>query len=570
MEKYFPNGEFPKGITQLEVEMLSFGRGGTEDLGGPNKEYHARQVIAIGYPWVDRHMNDWLEMIIWAWCNYEEIGATGCMASGKSYGFSLMCWLEWASSPLRSACVLSSTTKAALKSRIWTHMKKFRSGLVVNGRASQHPAHLIDSQTQMQAVKGDDMHSMSCVAVEGGRLEQAWGSLIGRHPERMICFADEGEQCPEAIFSSRFNMRGGTSFYRFCTAANAVNPASAYGQFIQPKGGWSSARDTDEYWETSTGVCLHFDAFKSPNVIAGKKLIPGLVLQQDIDALRAGKGEDSMEWWAQIRGFPPMSGVRNTVLSWAHITSGNATDTVVWQGEKRCIGALDPAHVSDGDNCVLRFAWVGARADGKQTLGLEPLIYIKLVTSTGIAEDYQVALRVKEECMARGVKACDFGMDATSASGTASIIEQIWEPGIKRINFGAAATTRLMPGDKKTAKERCTQRVEELWFAFAVLVKSDQVRGLDSKSAEQLCTRKYRLAGERYVLQPKSKAGKGFEKGMKQETGRGSPDEADCTVILGDIFRDICGVDEDGKGSNDADAWAKKAEQYQLIASYSG
>src|SRR5690606_16916809 len=134
-----------------------------------------------------------------------------------------------------TAEVLSSTTKGALRSRIWYHIKRFRSGLIVGDQTATFPSHLIDSQTLLQYQKGDDMHQISAVAVQGGKLELAIGNIQGRHPQRMVVFCDEGEQTPEAIYSARFNLRGGTTFFRFVSAANAVNPASPYGLFIEPK-----------------------------------------------------------------------------------------------------------------------------------------------------------------------------------------------------------------------------------------------------------------------------------------------------------------------------------------------
>lgn len=563
MEKYFPKGEFPKGITQLEIEMRAFSRGGTEDLGGANKEHHAHQVISMGYPWVYKNMNEWLEMIIWAWCNYEEVAGAGCMASGKSWGFSLMSWLEWSTASLLSACVLSSTTKAALKTRVWTHIRKFRDGLIVNGQRATFPCHIIPSQTIIQAEKGDDMHSISCVAVQGGQLEQSIGNIQGRHPQRMIVMCDEGEQTPEAIFSARFNLRGGTSFFRFVSMANAVNPASPFGLFIEPKAGWNTVTKRDTYWETKTGVCLHFHGEDSPNVKAGKVVVPGLITREDIEAIRTAKGEDSMEYAMYVEGFPAMGGVRNTVLSWSHILSHKAMDKTIWQGETKWLAALDPAFTSGGDDCTLKFARVGSRADGTITLHLEPAIVIQLTVSTDIPIDYQIADRVKAECTERGLRPEDFAMDATAASGLASIIEQRWGKGIRRVNFGSSATDRKMPGDDKTAKERCRNRVAELWMSFAALVRNGVVRGLSSKSAEQFCMRIYRLEGEKYALESKSD--------MKTRTGGKSPDEADTDSLLADLFRSLHGTgDVSTGGVSEADAWAKKARQYQLEDSYSG
>ncbi len=255
-----------------------------------------------------------------------------------------------------------------------------------------------------------------------------------------------------------------------------------------------------------------------------------------------------------------MSGVRNTVLTWAAILTNKATAAVLWQGQTTTIASLDPAFTSGGDKCMLRFARIGLRDDGKHTLAMDPPIQIKLVASTDISEDYQIALRVKEECTERGVQPKHFAMDSTACTSLAGMIEQIWKPGIKKVNFGSGPTDRLMPGETKTSKERCRNRVGELWFAFAALVRSGQVRGLDPEAAQEFCSRQYRLEGEKYVLEKKSE--------MKERTGGKSPDASDAASLLGDIFRDMNGIDS-GIVTEDIDeAWQDAADRLNLVATY--
>lgn len=546
---------------QFILELQGFGRkGGTESLGGISKEQHAKNFISAHYPWVWQHWNDWLDLIFWAWSNFEEVAATGCMASGKSYGFALASWMEWAAAPTQSACVISSTTKDGIRSRVWPHMKKLRNSLIIGDQQIRYPCHLVDSRTMIQATKGDDKHSIMSVAVQGGQLEDALGSVQGRHPDRMIIFCDEGQQTPEAIFSARFNLRGGTKLYRFASCANCSDPTGAFGIFLEPKGGWSSVTDSDQTWETKTGIALHFSGKNSPNVIAGRTVVPGLIQREDIEAIRSAKGEDSLEWNMYVLGFPALSGVRNTVLSWADIITHEAKATCLWQGKTRWIGSLDPAFTAGGDKCTLQFARVGNRLDGKMTLGFEPPIEIKLVAGKEISEDYQIALRVKDECNKLGVEAADFAMDSTSATSLASMIEQMWKPGIRRVNFGAAPTDRKMPGETKTAKERTKNRVAEIWFSMAALVRAGQVRGMHADAAREFTTRQYNLQGERYILESKVE--------MKKRTGGKSPDFSDAASLCGDIFRDIAGLDAGPAAASTSDAWEKAAKRFNLCETY--
>lgn len=522
---------------QLEIEMYGFVMPGQEP---EQKANHFKNIVGTIYPWAQ--WSDWNELCLWAWCNYQEIGMTGCAAAGKTWTFSLLACMEFFCAPAKTGVVMSSATVPSLRTRLWPRVKDFyRRFTVSNGKVMQEicwPYHLVDSKTQIQWQKGDDEHSIRAVAVDSGPAEQAIGKFIGSHPGRVMMVVDEAAQTKPAVFDARSNLSVGTTFFRFVAIANAVSQFDAHGKFCEPKRGWSTVSVNDESWETATGICVHFDGLKSPNVQAGYEKYAKIFSISDIDRIRMQSGgrENTLAWWSQVRGFWPPSNISNTVLDAATIIAGKAREKATWETTKRPVAALDPAFTSGGDRCMFGLGFVGKMTDGRFGLEVVELIEIHLDASGSVPINYQIAERVIAECAKHKISPEDFGMDATSASGLADILAQRWSGSYRRIQFGGSATERAVGhGDARKSKEVYANRVTELWFSMQKIVVAQCLRGLDDETAQELCVRQYEMRGEKHVVESK--------RDMKERTNGTSPDRADCLAILVDIFRDLHGED---------------------------
>lgn len=546
---------------QLEIEMYGFVMPGQEP---DRKAAHFKNIVGTIYPWA--HWTDWNELCLWAWCNYQEISSAGCASASKTWTFTLLACMEFFCAPAKTGVVLSSATVPSLRTRLWPRVKDFYRKFCVPVKSgfqeTTWPYHLVDSKTQIQFTKGDDEHSIRAVAVDSGSIEQAIGKFIGSHPGRVIMMVDEAAQTKPAVFEARSNLSVGTSFFRFVILSNPVGQFDAHGKFSEPKRGWSTISVNDEWWETKTGVCLHFDGLKSPNVLAGYEKYPKIFGPADIDRIRTQSGgkENTLAWWSQVRGFWPPSGVSNTVLDASTIIAGLARERAVWEGKIRTISTLDPAFTTGGDRCVLRFFKVGKLIEGQFGMDLSERIEIQLISGENVMPiNYQIAHFVMAECQKRGVPPEDFSLDSTSASGLADIIAQLWSPSIRRVGFGGKASERPVGfGDARRACDVYANRVAELWFSFAKMVDAKCVRGLDDETAQEFCTRQYTLKGERLQLETKRE--------MKERTNGTSPDFADPAAIAADYFRDMHG--EDG-GAQQAlppqEDWRNLAKQFDRI-----
>lgn len=512
--------------TQLEVELIMAGNPHPEKYGGHSRGQHMKHIIQMLWPWAYKGWNDWSEMCLWAWTNYDEIGTTGCAAAGKTFTFTMLSLVEFLAKPQSTRLALTSTTVPSLRGRIWAEVMNFMTPVV-----PLFGLNVVDSATKIQFKRGDDRNAVVALAVDSGSVEQAVGKLQGVHTDRMVIIVDEAAQTQPAIFSARANLQVGTQLYKFVAIANASSQFDAHGQFCQPKGGWSTISVNDEHWETRTGICLHFDGLKSPNIKAGKTIFPKLFAQENIDTIRKNHGENSLEWHSYVRGFWPPSGVRNTILDAATIQDGRAMEKVVWRGGGiKSIAGLDPAFTSGGDDCMLRIAKIGIAMDGEQTLLATEKIKIHLEDSISNPLFYQVADKTIEQLIKHGVEPDGFGLDSTGAgAGIADIIAQRWKTGFHRISFAGSATDNAVSvEDDRPANKVYGNRVSQLWGNVARLVQSGRIRGMDDETCQQFCTRLYTLKNERIVVESKMD--------MKRRTNGQSPDAADAFSIMCQVY----------------------------------
>ena len=528
-------------------------------ISGISRGQHIKHVIHMLWPDVIKSWNDWNELALWAWTNYEEIGVTGCAAAGKTFTFTLLSLVEYLAKPAQTRVALTSTTVPSLRGRIWSEMMRFTRPVV-----PLFGLNVVDSQTKIQFQKGDDRSSIIALAVDSGAVEQAVGKLQGVHLPRMLIMVDEAAQTNPAVFSARANLQVGTDFYHFIAIANASSMFDPHGLFCEPQMGWGSIQDGDEHWETKSGVCVRFDGLKSPNVKAGRVLYPYLFSQDNVEIIRKNFGEGSLEWNSYCRGMWSRSGARNTMLDSAMITEGKAREGIIWEGGGiKTIAGLDPAFTTEGDDCILRFAKVGKADDGKLVMLLTETLRLNLQDDPNYPLFYQVADQTINELTKRGVEPEDFALDATGAgAGIADIISQRWQSGFVRVSFGGAATDDpISVEDHRPAKQIYANRVTQLWGQIKVVVMSGRMRGMDDQTARELCARIYTLKNERTLLESK--------KDLKKRTKGNSPDRADALALLTEIF-----VSQNGVGNATASAyendeeWEQYALDHQLESDY--
>lgn len=481
--------------------------------------------------------NPWLETMLEAFCSDNtEVLLTSGNSSGKTFSTALYLLNQFYCSPTDTRVSIASTTRDGLKGRIWADFRKLHmSAMEVIGKVG----HLVDSDICIQSVRGDSRHGVFGVSIVQGEEKKALGRLIGFHTPRSFVAVDELTDVNWSIITSLTSFFTAKRRSQFIGTGNASFFFDSHGRMCEPEDGWNSITVNSDSWKTKRGgLAVHFNAMKSPNVLAHKTIYDFLPTQADIDDTLKKYGESSPEMYRFRYGFWCPEGVTRTVLNNSIIAKFQAMEKASWKdSNQRLWAGLDPAF-EGGDRCVLRFGLTGVSDMGIETLELsrnaegEPdILYIKTDVSMKdpdgkpVPIHYQIARQVKRECEARGIPPDRFGMDTTGeGGGLASIISEEWGHGFVQVEFGGKASDMAVSEiNPKLRKDEYKNKVAELWFSFRTSVMLGQVRGLDPDTALEFCSRLF-VVENKIVLETKAE--------MKARAGARSPDLADAAAIL--------------------------------------
>lgn len=544
--------DWPAGLTRLDIELIAYRDKFSEETGGLGPAEHFKNVYRLIWPELATH--DWWERRAEAWCNNSYLGLTGCGSSGKTFDTSAFALMDWLADPMNTTVILTSTSVPSLRARIWGDIKKLYK--MPFTRKQPLPGHLVDSMPALLTEKRDSKNGIFGIAVEKGKIDKAAANIQGRHNKRVIVVIDEMPAVPEAIMTAVDNLSIGAEHFRLIGIGNAADKFDQHGRFCEPKAGWASVDEDQESWETKRGVCLHFDALYSPNVVAGSTVVPGLATQKDIDSMRNAEGEDSPKWWMYIRGFWPPEGICKTVFS--HSIAERCKGTHFWTGPTTDIASLDPAF-EGGDRCTLRFGKYGRIEDDRFGLQLEGSTNITVNIRDPEPIHHQIARRIKEECETRGILPENFALDTTGeGGGLASILKVNWSYKINEVEFGGSPSDLpTNQADPRPAKEKYDRRVTELWYESREFANAGQIQGLDDDTAQELCSRLYDLKSNKISVETK--------KEMKVRFGR-SPDLADAFVVMVELVRRKGGIPGGKADTKQAEDWIEQCKKHDVAS----
>ena len=409
---------------------------------------------------------------------------------------------------------------------------------------------MVDSSTTLQAEKGDDKHAIYALAVAQGDTAKAVAKLSGQHAERILLVIDEGQATPEAIYATIPNLRKACRDLTIIVIENPSGKLTPSGRASEPADGWNSiGEDSTEWrtkgvpeWQYEPGVAIRFDGTKSPNVEAAIKAgvdengicrngerwkdpWPFIYTYADSVAAMDPERINTLSYWVQDRGFQPPDGTLNTVLT-SEAIERNGREPFLFHSSKRTIAFLDPAF--GGDKCILQFAEVGKTSEdsgvgsyaGKEGIQLTEFVELIIDPSSGVEIERQIAEQTKSHCQMKKVAPHDFGLDATAIGrGVAYAIAEIWNPNIRRVEFGGLPSERAAsPTDYRPEKEVYDRKVTALWFRVREMVLNGQLRGIYREAEIEFIARTYEIKSKKYSVMKKTD--------MKEAIGY-SPDHAD-------------------------------------------
>lgn len=477
----------------------------------------------------------------YAWRDGEQIirnvAWVGCGASGKTFDSALFALGWYLCDPTNSTVVLTTTEKSAIRMRVWPDLVALNSEAYdPDNQKHVKLFNVQDQELRMGYKKHDDRHAINAKAVKHGETQKAIEFIKGLHANRMLLIVDEATGTPEAIFHVIHNWAKGCKDLTVLSIANAASHLDPHGRICEPEVGWDNITVEDEWWRTKgvaefnlpPGICMHFDGFKSPNVIARKERYPFLYAYGDYKKAQQAGRTDSINFWAFDRGFWVPQGVFNSVMSDLLVEKYGGFDRPAFYSKANPVAALDPAF--GGNRCILRFGKIGDLSDGRQALVLGEKLEIEPQASSRDPLDAQIATRTIEECKSRGVDPAYFAVDSTGTGrGVASHLVQQWSSEIHQIEFGGKPSDKVASeDDNRPAHEVYDRRVTELWYSSRSLLMAGQLKGLDRESVIELSSREIEYKNKKLKLDTKEEC--------KDKIGR-SPDDADAIALLVELSR---------------------------------
>jgi hypothetical protein len=129
----------------------------------------------------------------------------------------------------------------------------------------------------------------------------------------------------------------------------------------------------------------------------------------------------------------------------------------------------------------------------------------------------------------------------------------MWSGEFLEVGFGGGASDMPASGtDPRPASEVYVNKVSEIWFVGREYIQSNQIRGIPSTLAKELCARTYSTkARGRVQVEPKEQ--------MKKRIGR-SPDLGDAALLCLELARRRLGMSSKAKAKKvEADGHQRKS-----------
>lgn len=468
----------------------------------PEKHFMAAAKVMfpnfIWHPWAIDMLN--------AVCKHKYVGVAGCSHIGKSEFAAIWGLINYLAMPNETLVLMTSSSLSAARKRCWGSLEKLWTSVPnLPGKMVSSPSPGIRYRTP--AGEYIESQGVYLIPAEPRKSAEVTGKMQGMKSLRVILCADELAALSHALIETATSNLNNNSIFRWLGIANPSSYFDPFGIFVKPKNGWSSIHAEMEEWETELGgICLHFDAYKSPNYLLGKDKWPILSITK-IKEAEEKLGPNTPRFWQMMRGFWCPSGMSNKIYPEVDLEAFGAFLKATWKSDKIKVAALDPSFTSGGDRTMSVFGELGETIEGKMTLMVTELVELREdVLDKANSRDFQIAKQFKLACESRGVLPEHAAVDATGAGmAFASIIEQTWSNKIFRVQFGGAASDLPTPqSDGKPANTLFSNRVSELWMVGLEYLRGGQIRGITSELAKEMGQREYELTAGKFRVEPKA------------------------------------------------------------------
>ena len=566
--------EWPATETDLSIELAAYKMGLSPEEGGLGKSRHFLNIVKMlwGRPDIPKQLtiHPWFEQMADRAQQHQWLALAGCASSGKTDFAAAFGLVEYLADPSNTMVFATSTSLKDSRRRIWGSISDLWRG--VPGL----PGKLVDSIGIIRGVNlsGDlvENRGIALLAGEKSKEKDSIGKLIGFKAPRVIMLMDE---LPELSFALLEAMTTNLESNDYLKGIGIGNPKSFYdpfGMFAEPLAGWDSISQMEDGWETkmlgenkSPGYCLHFDATKNPNMLAGEVVYPWMLTPEKIEKIAHNTGgTNSPGYWRMVKGFWSPTGAQAAIYSESEIVMAKGNKKVVWREPPTALAALDPSFVTGGDRAIAYFGHLGVSSEGTHTLQFSDWVELTEDITDQTPRNYQIARQFRDLCRDRNVSPLNAGYDWTGGGVPfGDIIYSEWSPDVLGVSFAGAASERVTSiSDPTPACNRYKNRVSELWWAGKELLRQEQLRGLDTDTIREMTARSYTThkttkneEGLLFEVEPK--------KSMKTRIGF-SPDLADAAFVLVEVARERLDFSPSGQASVHSEAtksWQSQIRQ---------
>lgn len=552
---------FPEGVSDLDVELWCYAHDDREEgVGGRLTRFdHFRNAVDMLWnnPGSNRRVvwNRWTERMLRAMIEEKYVGLAGAGSSGKSDSAAVFAIVEWLAAPSETLFLVCSTTLKGARLRIWKSVTELwnaleaqwvAKGLAMPGKMVQSEGHIkgldatgkwSDGLGILLIAAGKDDEAQADKKLKGAKAPTTQDPLKGG---RLRLIADEFSDLGMCVYTALVGNLSSNEDFKAIGMSNPGSKLTPFGKFVTPVDGWDSLVVGMESWRTELGICLSFDSYSSPRLTEedGDVRFTWMQSRTDIERMKVAFGEDSLEFWAQVRGMFCPTGMERTV--WSEIELLNAMRKVEaheWDAPPvRRAAALDPAFVTGGDRAIACWAEFGTIGGRKVMNYLGDRVIAEAAGKTENDEGVEVSITVSENVINQFREVCAFhsipprmaGFDSTGAGVTfGQWLHTKWSHAVIPVNFGEKPRERR--ADSVNEETIYKNRVTQLWVQPKALVRQGQIRGVPQAVVDELCARKWhekRHSGTCACVEEK--------KDMKKRTGK-SPDFADTFCILVEV-----------------------------------
>lgn len=533
--------EWPEGTSNYAIEKHCYMKNLPREKGGLGKAGHLRQAIIEAYGGAFKY-NSLADQMVRDICSNRLYAVISAGGMGKSTTMAAIGVVLWDCAPEFTTVTLYTSSLEKQNMRAFGAMVKFFS--VLKERFPDVPGRYIDSKYQIvydpppgkTKNKSGGIFAFGISQAEDRKKVNAQSGVHNTYNIRII---DEHNACDPVVNSGLANMLIQGDVNHVFSLANPDNWDNHHGRLLVPEGGIESVDEKTGSWMSKRGFFVrHFSAFDSPAIKDpdGEKTFKGIFPnRRNIEDLRKIFGENSIEWYQQVIGFFPLSGVTfDTVLTRPMVEQFDILGNVSSRRQVAKLGSIDPASTGTGDAKILTLASLIEDYAGRMVCCIDRQIDLKIKTDDRTMFTSLLAKEALTKCLDHGVSKDHLAIDCSGTDGLADTLDMMWNADgrVHRVFFtGKPSRRRVSIEDGRQAVEVYDRRVTELWMMVRQFVMGRQLMYIPEPALQQFFTRKVILKYNKQSVQ------------RKKEMDGQSPNEADSIVCMVDMLREVFRID---------------------------